>query len=294
MGRPKRPLFFVALIFWGMFVASLVLYLCFPYQRLLKIALQNAIGGGRTTITMEGVKRRTLGIEATKLLVKFDGNGAQIAPFEISNINVFWNPLTLLTGKLVIDLRASLYEGSIRSTVDGIAFLGSSSPGILLTLKGVNMSRCPDGLFPWVKSVTGTLDGVIKREMAFSSPGKQGGSFRFAMRNGEIRDVQVKNLPRLIIPYQEIALEGKTDGIRINATKILLTSNVISLRGSGVIDPADMQQNLDISLSYEVFAKNYPLKGKGTISVKGNQAAPTVTISNMAADKEQPVRSGKI
>jgi len=294
VGRPKRLLFFVSIISWGLFVVGLVLYLCFPYQRLFKIALQNAIGGGRTTIAVEGVKRRTLGIEAAKLFVRFDGSGAQTAPFEISNISVSWNPLTLLTGKLMIVSKASLYEGSIRSAVDAIAFIGSSSPGILLTLKGVNMSKCPDGLFPWVRGVTGTLDGVIKKEMAFSSPGKQGGSFRFAMRNGEIRDLQVKNLPRLIIPYREVALEGRTDGVRIDVTKILLTSDVISLRGSGIVDPADMQQNLDINLSYEVFAKNYPLKGKGAIFIRGNQAAPIVTISNIAADKGQPAQSGKI
>jgi hypothetical protein len=242
---------------------------------------------------VEDVKRRALGIEATKLLIRFDGGGTQTAPLEISNINVSWNPVALLTGKLMIDSEASLYGGSIHSAVNGIAFIGSSGPDILLTLKGVDMSKCPDGLFPWVKGVTGTLDGVVKKEIGFASPGKQGGTFRFAIRNGEIRDLQVKNLPRLIIPYREIVLEGKTDGVRIDVTKILLTSDVISLRGSGIVDPADMQQSLDISLSYEVFAKNYPLKGKGTISVRGNQAAPTVTISNVATDKETPAQSGK-
>ncbi len=285
MDSPRRLPFIAIVIAWGLFVAALVLYLFFPYQRVLKIALQNAVGGSRAMIAMEGVRGKTFGMEATKLLLRPDANNGQTAPFELSNVDISWSPLSLIKGNLSIDSKASLYDGSLRSTVNGIGITGSSGPSILVTLKGLNMAKCPEGIFPWFKGVTGILDGIIRKEKFFAIPGKQGGSFRFTIRNGEIKDLRVNNMPRLVIPYKEITIEGKTDGARIDISRILLRSDVVLLRGSGRVEPLDTEQSLDISLSYEALTKTFPLKGKGAISIKGSQTAPLVSVSSNTPEK---------
>src|SRR5208337_4121348 len=88
-----------------------------------------------------------------------------------------------------------------------------------------------------------------------------------------------RNLPRLIIPYKEIVLEGRIEGTRIDVKKMTLTSDAISLTGGGVVDTDESEHALDMKLSYEVLSKTFPFKGKGTITVSGSQAAPVVTIS---------------
>jgi type II secretion system protein N len=291
MDRRRGFLYFASVVSWGVLVAALVLYLYFPYQKAFKIVLQNVVGGGRATVAMEGVRTKALGISATKLRIRLDPNFGPAAPFELSGIDISWNPLSLFKGKFTIDSTASLYDGRLKSTMDGIAFMVPSSPAILLTLQGVNMAKCPEGVFPWFRGLTGTLDGVIRNDTALATPDKQTGTFQFVIKNGEVKDIQIRNSPRLVIPYKQITLEGKTNGARIEMTKILVNSDVILLKGSGSIEAGEVEQSLDINLSYEALSKALPLKGKGVISIRGSQGAPLVTISTSAGQK--PADTGK-
>ena len=88
-------------------------------------------------------------------------------------------------------------------------------------------------------------------------------------------------MPRLIIPYKRIVVEGKMDGPRIDVTSIILTSDAVSIRGNGTVETTDTGQNVDIKASYEVLSRNFPLKGKGVIAISGNQASPTMTITDV-------------
>ena len=143
----------------------------------------------------------------------------------------------------------------------------------------MNIAKCPEGALPWLKGVSGILDGVVKEEIPAGRPDRQVGSFRLFLRGGEVRDLQIKNLPRLIIPYKEIVLEGRIEGTRIAVKRLTLTSDAISLTGGGVVDMEESEHALDMKLSYEVLSKAFPLKGKGSITVSGSQAAPEVTVS---------------
>jgi len=148
------------------------------------------------------------------------------------------------------------------------------------------VAKCPQGVFPWFRGVTGTLDGIIRKDVPLATPDKQSGTFRFTLKNGEVRDLQVRNLPRLVIPYRQITIEGKINGPRVEVRKIDLTSDVVRLHGSGSIESGDLDQNINIDLSYEALSSVLPLKGKGIISIRGNQAAPLVSISNTTAEKQ--------
>jgi type II secretion system protein N len=277
---------------WGLFVAGLILYLFFPYQKVLKVALQSALGGSRATIAMEGVRSKTFGIRAMKVLLRPDPNNGQIVPFEFSNVDISWSPLSLLRGSLSVRSKASFCDGSLRSSIDGVTVAGSSDPSVVLTLKGVNVAKCPEGLFPWVKGVSGVLDGVIRSEKIPEVPGKQGAIFRFTVKNGEIEDFRINNMPRLVVPYKEIIIEGKTDGTKIALSRISLRSDAIVLRGSGIVEPFGTEQSLNLSLSYEALTKTFPLKGSGTISIRGTQTAPLVSISNGGPEKAAENRRG--
>ena len=172
---------------WGMLVMALVIYLFFPYQKALKIALQNVAGNGRAAVSMEGVTMKLMGIKASKILFRPDASTGQTAPFELSKVDIFWNPLSLVKGKVTIYSKAALYEGTLRCTVEGIPFIGPSDPNISLKLDHVNIGKCPEGALPWFKGMSGTLDGVIRKETPIGRPDKETGVFRLSIRDGEIK-----------------------------------------------------------------------------------------------------------
>ena len=72
-----------ALLGWAVFVAALTVYLFFPYQKALRLALQNVLGSGRIAVSMEGVTTKLMGIGASKVYLKPDGAKGQTAPFEL-------------------------------------------------------------------------------------------------------------------------------------------------------------------------------------------------------------------
>ena len=48
----------------------------------------------------------------------------------------------------------------LRCGIDGIPFTGPANPNIVLRLEHVNLEKCPEGLFPWFKGISGSLDGM--------------------------------------------------------------------------------------------------------------------------------------
>jgi type II secretion system protein N len=285
MAKRKDLVFYACSLGWAVFVAALTVYLFFPYQKALKLALQNVMGAGRVTVSMEGVTTKPMGVWASRVLLKPDAAGGQAAPFELSNIDIFWNPLSLLTGKLTIHSKASLYGGVLRCVMQGAPLMGPSNPNISLTLDHVNLARCPEGILPWFRGMSGTLDGVIRKETPPGRPDKQAGSFRLYLKGGQVKDLRVNNMPRLIIPYQEITIEGKIDGPRINIVKLALKSDLVSLTGSGFVESGETDQTIDMKLSYETLSQVFPLKGKGLITISGSRKAPVVAIAPQEAAK---------
>jgi len=275
MDRQKAVLFFSGAVVWAVLVMAVVVYLFFPYQKALKIALQNVVGGG-SAVSIEGV---TMRIRASRLLFRPGGSIGQAPPLELSNIDIFWNPLSLIRGKLTIHSKSDLYDGTLRFTIEEVPVMGPSFPTLSLKLEHVNIAKCPEGALPWLKNVSGILDGVVKEETAPGRPDRQMGSFRLTLRGGEVKDIQIRNLPRLIIPYKEIVLEGRIEGARIDVKRMILRSDAISLTGAGTVDTEESGHALDLKLSYEVLSKVLPFHGQGTLSVSGSQAAPVVTIS---------------
>jgi type II secretion system protein N len=287
----RKVLFFSGVVGWGIVVMAFVIYLFFPYQKALKIALQNVLGNGKAVVSMEGMTMKLMGLRASKVLFRPDASTGQMPPLELSKVDISWNPLSLVKGKVTIYAKAALYEGTLRCTVEGINFIGPTDPNISLTLDHVNIGKCPEGVFPWFKDMSGTLDGMIRKETPIGRPDKETGVFRLNIRGGEIKGLQVKNMPRLIIPYKEILIEGKIDGPRLNVNRLALTSEVIALSGSGVVQSGEPDRSIDMKLSYQVLSRSFPLQGKGIITASGSQTAPVVAISPPEAEKPAGVKA---
>jgi hypothetical protein len=224
MVRKKTILTCAAGCAWGLIVMMLIVYFFFPYQQATRMALQSVVAGGRAAVSMEGVTMRIMGINASKILFRPDSASGQTAPFELTGIRILWNPLSLARGTLTIYSKARVYGGKLNCTIADIPIMSRSNPNVTVKLERVDISRCPDGVLPWFKGMTGTLEGVIRKRVPVNKPETQVGSFRFVMRNGEVRDLQVKNMPRLIIPYREIVVEGKMAGQKIDVTKLSLVA----------------------------------------------------------------------
>lgn len=289
MDRKKQIIFVALVVLWGAFVAGLTIYLFFPYQKALKLALQNVVGTGKTAVSMEGVVMKPMGVKAQKIVLRPDVSTGRPVKFELSRVNITWNPFSLIKGKLTIYSQASLYDGRLKCVIDGVPVAGSSSPDIALKLDGVNVAKYPEGMMALFKGISGTLDGTIRKQVPVAQPEKQRGTFRLNLRNGEIRDLQIKNLPRLVIPYRQIVLEGKMDGSRIDLSKIAVTSDVVALNGSGSIDTGDLD-HMDIRLAYTAPAQGLPISGNGTIMISGSRTSPNITL---AAPQEQNVQTQK-
>ena len=289
MVSARKLLFLSGIVIWGFVVFAFIVYLFFPYQRVFKIALQNILGSGRTLVSMEGVSTRVLGIKASHIRVQSDPLAGQ-KPLELSNIDITWNPLSLLLGTLSVKSTASLYDGTFDAVMDKIQCLGPSNPTMTLTFRNVNMAKVPEGIIPWIKGTTGILNGTITKRASSNVPDRQVGSFKFFVSGGEIRELQVKGMPRLIIPTKELSAEGRIDGSRVDLNAINLRSEIILLKGSGVIDTMGGDQSINIRLSYRALSQALPFKGQGIIQIGGSQSAPVVTISGPNTDGPSGVR----
>ncbi len=285
MGSNRKILLGLGAVVWAVVVMVLVIYLFFPYEKALRIALQNTAASGHAEVSMQGVAAKLMGIKASKILFRPDSATGQAAPFELSNVDISWNPLSLIKGRATIYSKAAFYGGTIQCTVENIRLFGPSDPRIAIKLDQVNLGKCPEGAFPWFAGMSGTLDGTMKKQTSMGRPDRDSGVFRLKLKSGEIKGVQVKNMPLLIIPYKEIIVEGKIDGLRRSINKLALVSDMITVAGAGSVLAGDADRAVDMKLSYRVLSKSFPWQGSGVIAVSGSQAAPVVALLGPEAPK---------
>ncbi|MCX5809917.1 MAG: type II secretion system protein GspN [Proteobacteria bacterium] len=280
----KQYLLYAGAVVWFFILLVVVLYLFFPHQKFVKIAFQNFLCGNKMMASIEGAKIRPVGAVASKIV--FGHEGLQGKPlFEIEKIKISWNPFSLVKGVLSISSDASAYTGKMKVNIEGIPVIINSLPNMKINLSNINLAKYPENRLPWFKGVSGTLNGWVKKDMPLYAPERQKGSFSINMRNGEIMEIAIKNLPRLTIPYKDITIEGRIDGERINLTKIVINSSGNSINGNGIIEANEFEQKVNLKFNYEATTKNAPLAGKGTITISGNQWSPDIVITPEVPEK---------
>ncbi len=292
-GKTTAVILYGAAVLWGILVAAFVLYLFFPYQRALGIAFQNVLGGNGIVFSAEGLKVRTLGVDASKIVIGHKAiEGKPL--FELSKVHVTWNPFAMLKGTLSINSQASAYGGSLQCTIRGIPIFGTERPSMLLTFNDINLERYPEGNIPWFKGLKGTAKGWLKKDVPFAQPDNQKGSFAITASQGEIRELKVSAFPRLILPFKEIVAEGTVRGPTIDITRLSVNSSGLTMKGSGTIESTDQEHRLAIQLTYEALSQQAPLPGRGTITISGSQWSPQITIVKETAElTPSPPTSGE-
>lgn len=285
MIRYKAIGFYAGVVVWGLFVTALIVHCFFPYQRALKIAFQNLVGGSKTLISMDGVRLASAGVHIAKALIGHEAiQGKPLA--ELSDINIAWRPWSLLIGKLSITSQASAYNGTVRCDIFGIPVLTSNNPSMTVNFANINLAKYPADTLPWFKGMSGTAEGSVTREVPLLRPMKEKGSFRFTIKNGELRELYTKNLQGLVVPFKEIRAEGRLDGSQIIIDRVFLSGSGITMKGSGTLVKGDPQSAINLKLIYESQSTTIPLPPRGTIVMSGSQWSPNVTVSTETQDKE--------
>jgi len=274
----KQYLLYAGAVAWFFILLVVVLYLFFPHQKFVKIAFQNFLCGNKMMASIEGAKIRPVGAVASKIV--FGHEELQGKPlFEIEKIKISWNPFSLVKGVLSISSDASAYTGKMKVNIEGIPVIINSLPNMKINLSNIDLAKYPENRLPWFKGVSGTLNGWVKKDMPLNAPERQKGSFSINMRNGEIIEIALKDLPRLTVPYKDITIEGKIDGERINLSKIAINSPGNIINGSGTIEANEFEQKINLKFNYEATTKNAPLAGKGTITISGSQWSSDIVIT---------------
>jgi type II secretion system protein N len=283
---PKQMLFYTTITLWGLIVMVVVVLLFFPYQKALKIASQNVLGAGKMIVSLEGVSLGFMSAEASKIVVghaAVDGKPL----FELRKIHVRWYPLSLLTGRLNILSKAAAYDGVVECIIEGIPVIATASPRMSIKFTNVNLAKYPEGTLPWFKGISGNMSGWIRKEVPLGRLDKQKGSFRIAMSAGEVREIQVKNLPNLVLGYKEVVAEGRIAGSIVHLDKILVEGDGVSLKGRGTIDRGQPEQKINLTLVCESSSNTSPLANGAVITVTGNQWSPTIAISSEPAPQAE-------
>jgi type II secretion system protein N len=263
---------------WFIMIVAIILYVFFPYQKMMKIVFQNFLAGNRVIVSIEGAKVGPLGAKASK--VTFGHEMIQGKPlFEIERASINWRFFPIFKGVIDVVSTAVIYNGNMKMYIANLPFIANSTPVVTIKLDNVMLSNYPEGRLPWFKGLSGTMTGWIKKEMPLYAPEKQKGTLALNLLNGEIKELAPKNFPKFTIPYKNIAIEGKISGDKITFNKLLLESpNGDIVKGGGYLDTNEFDPKVDLSLFYESKSEGSPLPGKGKINISGNKWILDVTI----------------
>jgi hypothetical protein len=284
MPNSKKILFYAGTVVWFFLITAIIVYNFFPYQKLIRVAFQGFLSGSKMVVSIEGAKIKTTGAQASKIL--FGHEALKDQPlFEIEKVNIFLAPLSIVEGVLSVHSDASAYGGKLTMNVDNIPFIRNTAPSIKINFAKIDLSKYPENRLPWFKGISGQMSGWVKKEMPMLAPEKQKGSFAVNIQNGDIKELYLKNAPRLSLPFKEIAVEGRIDGDTIRLNRIFIRSIGDEISGSGIIESNDLEQKIDLKLTYEATSKGAPLPGKGIITVSGNQWSTDVNITPASQDK---------
>jgi hypothetical protein len=286
MINSKKILFYTGMVIWLFLITAIIVYNFFPYKELIRIAFQGFLSGSKMVVSIEGAKIKATGAQASRIV--FGHEAIKDQPlFEIEKVNIFLAPLSIVKGVLSVHSDALAYGGKVTMNVDNLPFIRNTAPSIKIDFVKIDLSKYPENRLPWFKGISGQMSGWVKKEMPLLAPEKQKGSFAVNIQNGDIKELYLKNSPRLSLPFKEITVEGRIDGDTIRLTRVFINSIGDQISGSGVIESNDFEQKIDLKLTYEATSKGAPLAGKGMITVTGNQWATDVSIVPASQDKAE-------
>lgn len=272
----KKIILSVFFILWTCSVASLVAGIFFPYDRFFSTLFRNAVWNTGVTVFLANPRIGPTGARATRAGVS--RLHAERPLVELEDVTIHWNPLSIIKGMVDMSGTASAYGGHVVFDIRKIPVYREGTPTLLVRFSDINLVRYREQDLPWVKDLSGLMNGLLEKELTMSSkPSK--GRFNLTLRNGEIRELQIKGLPRLNMPFRVICVEGRIDGEKTEISNFSVNAAGMSLKGSGCIEGSEPYRNIDLKLSCEGTSALTPVTGKGVIAIAGALPAPEVMMA---------------
>ncbi len=281
MAYSKKYLIIGCAILWALIIVTGGLLIFFPYEKIMKVIFNEFVGGGSTRISFVDGRKGFAHGGASKVIVGHEAIEGK--PFYVlEKVVLTWNPLSILTGVANVSANTSLYGGRAVFKVADLPVLAGSVPKLGIVISNLNLGGYPKETVPWFKSISGVMAGDIRKEVRLLAREQEKGSFSFRIKDGEIKDVPIKDNPELSLLFKEIAVEGRIKGARWEMEKIVVNGSTFTIKGSGYIEERGADRIVDVKLGYEATGQGGPLEGKGTIAVTGSVWSPEAVVTREA------------
>lgn len=285
----RRHIFYPCLGVFSFILCLLILYICFPYQKMLHILFREAFVGNDMQVSIISV---TNSLTASASQINVGHSNVQGKPiFEIQKVRILWNPFSIFKGTIDISSRGDTYGGVTRFSMRNIPLFRESDSYLALVLHNINLAKYPKDVLPWFKSMGGILNGTIQREIRPAARERQKVRFFFTIKDGILGQIKTRDQQDLTLQFEDLILEGKGQGDVVDFEKIVIRGRHFIIKGNGLIKGKGESEELNLSLTYESSAKDFPLSGKGVVTVLGHVWSPEISIKQ---GSESQTQSGSI
>lgn len=270
----QRYFLYMGLGVFSLSLLLLILFLFFPYQRMLNIFFQEVFLGKHMHLSFVDVRKGLGRASASRILVghqRVQGHPL----FEYDRVQLLWNPFSIFKGAMDVYSYGESYGGTVRFSLKNIPLFLKNSTTLDVTLNNINLDKYPKGGLPWLKNVSGMLNGTLKRDVIYTAREKQKGSFVYTIKNGYLGQLNHKNSDDLSLNFIDLNLEGRIQGHVVILDKVIINGQNLTIRGSGIIEDG----KITLNLIYESLAAESSLPGKGQITISGPVWLPEIKIT---------------
>lgn len=275
MKSKKLIAYVLGTVFATVLLTAIFTVLFFPYKKAFTVAFENYMLSTNMQVSMQNAHTGISTFNVDK--VSIGHKDVQNTPlFVLENFSATVDFLSILKGTLNADMQADVYGGKLTARLSDIPFINQKKTTLDVSLHNIDLSKYPEGALSFLKKISGTLNAKVKRNLSLYDLHSQKGTFIFELTDGEITELKVSGLPRLILPYKKLSLSGKIEGTRYYVDNISFNISGVKVAGAGYADLNDIEPYLNFNFTYEAISKQAPLKGKGKILITGTPLSPSI------------------
>lgn len=275
MKSKKLIAYILATVLATVLFTAIFTVLFFPYKKAFIVAFENYMLSANMQVSMQNAQAGIATFNVDK--VSIGHKDVQNTPlFVLENFSAGVDFLSILKGTLNADMQADVYGGKLTARLSDIPFINQKKTTLDVTLQNINLSKYPEDTLSYLKKISGTLNGRVKRNLSLYDLHSQKGTFSLELTDGEITELKVSGLPRLILPYKRLSLSGKIEGTRYYVDNVSANISGVKVSGAGYADLNDIEPYLNLNITYEALGKQAPIKGKGKILITGSPLHPHI------------------
>lgn len=288
----NRYFFYSGLCVFIFAIFFAILFVFFPYQKMLSIAFQSALSGNRMYVSFIDVRKGFGKIATSRIIISHDKVHGQPL-YEIEKLQLQWNPFSVLKGTIDVYSTGKCYGGIIKFSINNIPLFWKDISSRSILLKDINLENYPKERLPWFKSVSGTLNGTFKSDIRFFARESEKANFSFTIKDGFFNQINTKGSRDFSLRFKDISIEGRGQGDIFTLDKVTINCQDLIIKGNGVINTGLKTEEIKLNFTYESLSTQSPLSGKGTITVSGSIWQPEILVIRDPMDQDSPASSKK-